>query len=532
MRKRSRLIPPLALIAALALWLAAPGPAVAGPTQISSFQDDIHLIDSPTPTVVATLQKLSQLGVQQIRVNVEWWSIAPNPLSLKMPAGFQDKNPAAYPAGNWAPYDRLVWLASLYHIALQFNLTSPAPLWAVARNAPTTRAANHWEPNPTLFADFVYAVGSRYSGAPYGQGRVSNWSIWNEPNQPGWLAPQWLKVGGHEVPQSPRLYRQLADAAYDGLYFSGHAQDTILFGETAPEGHDSPAHQSTPDFYTAMTPIPFLRDLYCLSGRYRPLQGSAAQALGCPASGSAAAFVQANPVLFEATGFAHHPYDFKHSPTYNWPDPNGAPLADLGRLERFLNRALSAYGVHRSLPIYFTEYGYETNPPDPHQVVSPAQQAAYLNESDYLAWRDPRVLSVAQYELYDAAPDPRYRPSQFDYWDTFQMGLLFHNGAPKPSYAAYRMEIWLPHPSFARGQKTFIWGLARATDRQTSAQPIAIRWRAASGGPWRTIAVVDASAGYGYLTDSVRLPGSGQVKLVWFAKSGGFQSRTVTVTER
>jgi hypothetical protein len=337
-------------------------------------------------------------------------------------------------------------------------------------------------------------------------------------------------VRGVEVPQSPRLYRTLAEKAYEGLIYSGHIADTILFGETAPEGQDSPAHQATPDFYTPMTPIPFLRDLYCLSPRYRPLRGRAAQALGCPATGSVRMFVERYPVLFRATGYAHHPYDFKHAPTYNWPDANAAPLADTGRLERFLDHALAAYGVHRRLPVYFTEYGYETNPPNPHARISPAQQAAYLNESDYIAWANPRVQEVAQYELFDAPPDHRYKPSQYDYWDTFQTGLLYLNGTPKPAYGAYRMEIWVPHPRFHPGARTFIWGDARASNRATGSQPVSVRFRAGTRGPWRTLTVLRTVPGYGFVTGSVRLPGSGEVKLVWFGPRGGAQSRVVTVT--
>ena len=52
----------------------------------------------------------------------------------------------------------------------------------------------------------------------------------------------------------------------------------------------------------------------------------------------------------------------------------------------------------------------------------------FLNEADYIAWRDPRVRSVAQFLLYDSAPDSRYPPADFSYWDTFQTGLLFSSG--------------------------------------------------------------------------------------------------------
>ena len=200
-------------------------------------------------------------------------------------------------------------------------MTPPGPLWAMRHDSPTARAADHWAPSVMEFYEFVYAAGLRYSGSYGTIPRVSVWSIWNEPNQPGWLAPQWRSVGGKQVPNSPRLYRAYAAVAYAALYFSRHvtAGDTILIGELAPEGY------STPGFYTAMTPMPFLRALYCVDGAYRPLRGAAAAALGCPTSGSRAAFVATNPELFLSTGFAHHPYYFLHAPWVGASDPQLCP---------------------------------------------------------------------------------------------------------------------------------------------------------------------------------------------------------------
>ncbi len=68
------------------------------------------------------------------------------------------------------------------------------------------------------------------------------------------------------------------------------------------------------------------------------------------------------PALFQATGFAHHPYSFFLPPSATMSDPNFAPLSDLGRLEQALDAIFSTYGASRQLPLYLTEYGYETNP--------------------------------------------------------------------------------------------------------------------------------------------------------------------------
>ncbi|HET9073073.1 MAG TPA: hypothetical protein VFN48_00710 [Solirubrobacteraceae bacterium] len=516
----------LVLLGALALSPVAR----ADSAQTSLMQDDQFLIDSGPRAMLDTLATMQRLGVQTVRVNVEWANIAPDPGSRTAPPGFAPgqaaaADPASYPAANWAPYDRLAGAAPLYGISVQYNLTGPVPLWATGPGAPTARVATHWQPSATDFYDFVLAIGTRYDGN-HGEPRVSQWSIWNEPNQPGWIAPQWLKVHGRVVPQSPRIYRALVNSGYYGLLFSGHSTrtDTILIGETAPEGEDS-GGVSTP-----MTPIPFLRALYCVDRRLRPLRGRAARALGCPTRGTARAFAHANAGLFAATGFAHHPYDFRHTPSTPWPDPNAVPLGDIGRLERFLDGTFAAYGVRRRIPLYFTEYGYETRPPDPYRGVSLATQADYLNESDYLAWRNPRVRSVAQFLLVDSAPNPAFTPSQRGYWDTFQTGLEFLNGAPKPAFAAYRMPLWLPQTHVRHGQSVFVWGQVRPADALAS-QPVRVQWRGGGGRRWRTLATAHTAARSGYFTVRVQLPANGYVRSLWHGRiSAGTVPGAVAVT--
>jgi hypothetical protein len=281
----------------------------------------------------------------------------------------------------------------------------------------------------------------------------------------------------------------------------------------------------------------FVRALYCVGSNYRRLTGTAASAVGCPTKGTAQSFVDANPGLFYATGFAHHPYFFLFSPNYSSPVANFVPLADIGRLERGLNRIFSSYGVHRQIPIYFTEYGYQTKPPDPYQVVTPARQAVYLNEADYMAWKNPRVRSVSQFLLYDAGPDTAYPASSYDYWDTFQTGLAYGpgtrlNGRLKPAYYAYRLPIWIPTAKVKRGAKTLVWGSLRMAPKTTT-QSALIEWKSTSRrARYRTIATVKVppSAG-GYFTTRVKPPGTGSIRMAWRSSSGHtYTSRVVAVT--
>jgi hypothetical protein len=570
-----------------------PAAASASHAPESIFQDDDHLIYASSATVSHVLSLLQALGVDRIRVTIEWKFIAPDPTSTTEPAGFDATNPADYEMnsfggspGIWGPYDRVVEMAAAHGIAVDFNLTAPGPLWAMKAAPVTTqfgtRPADHYDPSAKDFGEFVQAVGTRFDGSyvpatttttttttpgpipilpPLGSTttttttttmtgpplpRVDYWSIWNEPDQPGWLAPQWRTVGGQMVPDSPRLYRALADAAVGGLDVTGHtlSRDTILVGETAPEGSVTPVtraghvrYNDNTGFYVAMTPMRFVRALYCVSSSYRRLTGTAASALGCPTGGSASEFVRNDPGLFYATGFAHHPYFFTFAPNYSSPVANFVPLSDLGRLERGLDRIFGTYRIHRKIPIYLTEYGYQTNPPDPYQVVSPAKQAAYLNEADYMAWRDSRVRSVSQFLLYDAGPDSAYPSSSYNYWDTFQTGLLYgpgsgHTGRKKPAYAAYRLPIWIPSQTVRRGSKMLIWGMLRLAPKDTALHAL-IQWRPARHGNYRTIATVrvPASAVHGYFTTRLRPPGTGSIRIAWRSATGAtFTSRVVAVT--
>jgi hypothetical protein len=487
----------------------------------SIFQDDQLLLYSPAATVRGTLDTLRKLGVDRVRVTVLWAAIAPAANARREPRHFSATDPAAYPRAAWVPYDRIISLAAARGIGVDFNVTAPGPLWAMVHPAPSARVASHYRPSPAKFGQFVAALGRRYSGsyAPPPRRakplpRVSYWTIWNEPNQPGWLAPQWRTVGRIRVLDAPRLYRLYVDQAFAALEATGHrpSTDTILIGELAPEGIEAVTNESP------IAPIPFLRAMYCVDASYHPLAGPQVAALHCPAGGSPSAFVKAHPGLFDATGFAHHPYSFFLAPNVSMSDANFVPLADLSRLEGALDRIFAAYGVHRQLPIYVTEYGYETNPPNPFRGVSLRKQALYLNEAQYLAWKDPRVRSTAQFLLVDSAPDRHFRRGSFRYWSTFQTGLEFQRSARKPSFGAYMLPIYIPDPAFRRGRSLFVWGMLRAAPNDT-VQHATIQWRPLRG-HYITIASVSTGDPSGFLTTAVHPPGSGTIRIGWMSAAG------------
>ena len=271
----------LAAVFLAAAALAAPAAAHASPTQESVFMDDAALVFGDDARVEETFQTLQALGVDRVRVSVLWYLVSPAATSTSRPAfgSGGPTDPAAYPAGAWERYDRIVNAAQRNGIAVLFCLTGAGPLWA---------SSNPGAGQPMLdlnskdFGDFATAVGRRYSGTYQPSRlaqvlpRVDMWSLWNEPNQPGWLRPQ---TGAGNVPASPRVFRGLADAAYAGLQNSGHGSDTILLAETAPRGSSRTSNLSP------MRPILFIRELYCLDKRLRPLSPAAARQALLPNDG-------------------------------------------------------------------------------------------------------------------------------------------------------------------------------------------------------------------------------------------------------
>jgi hypothetical protein len=471
-----------------------------------------------------TLRTLKGLGANVVKLYVPWEALAPDPQSTTAPAGFRADDPGAYPQAAWAPYDAVVRTAQSMGIGIQVTVGPPGPQWADGPGEPAHGIPGVWEPSPSRFGAFVKAVGLRYDGH-HGQPAVRMWSIWNEPNYGPDLAPQAIDHSTVEV--SPRLYRGLLDAAWSALQATGHGQDTILIGEIAPRGitvGDNPGN------FSGMVPLRFVRALYCVDASLKPLRGAAAAARGCPTTAAAShAFPGEHPALFRASGFAVHPYPQGQVPP-NEPtpfEPDYADLPALPRLESLLDRAFAEYGASRRLPLYSTEFGYHTDPPEHTAKAVPLQTAAlYLNWAEYISWRDPGVVSYDQYLLADS---PRANAL-----GGFATGLEFAGGAAKPTLTAFRMPLYLPVSRATGGQALEVWGCARpayyarrATGR---GQTVALELAGSAGGPYRVLRRIAVDP-EGYFDIRVKFPHSGLVRLAWTAPNGSaIHSRVAQVT--
>ena len=296
----------LALLVVVPLVSAArPDAARASTNQYSIMMDDDLLLYRGPVVQEQALQRMKGLGVDYVRVTVLWSLAAENVRSTRARRKrFRAARPSTYPHRNWDRYDGLVRAAKRVGIGVLFNVTGPGPDFAHGK-APRSQRRNRrtWRPKAREFYKFVAAVGTRYSGsyADENQGRqalprVSFWSLWNEPNQGGWLTPQYSfsRKLRRLIPASPRIYRSLYLFGRRALDRTGHGADVILVGETAPLGTHKMGSR------TPIRPKKFMREMFCVRKSGAAFTGRASSARGCKD------FARGQTI--RAAAWAHHPY--------------------------------------------------------------------------------------------------------------------------------------------------------------------------------------------------------------------------------
>ena len=480
------------LVAALVTAMFACVPAFGSATQESVFQDDDLLIHVSPAQADRTMGELAQLGVDRVRLSAIWKDIAP----ATRPADPTD--PAAYDQRKLEHLDTAIRTAQAHGIGVLLNARGGVPGWAMPPLPKRFAGRDAYKPDPALFRDFVQMLGRRYSGGYRNLPRVDFWSIWNEPNWGSLLHPQAVRNRRTRRLQtvSPYLYRQLYRAATAGLAASGHGSDRVLIGETAPIGR-SLGHLSP------MKPARFLRDLFCLDRRLRPLEGAAARRLKCD-------FDVAGPL--RATGYGHHAYSVMDPPAVPSKDRGLLRLGDLPRLVGILDAAAAAGRIPAGMPVWLTEYGYQTQP-DPYRGIDPVQHAAWLVEAEHLTWANPRVASSAQFLLQDDEPRTAFAAGTKGYWGTYQSGLKFGDGTPKPAYEAYRLPLYAP-TGLQPGQPLPLWGMVRPGPNGEP-QRVRIEYRERPDAPWVALPEEPRTDAMGYFSVTVPAAQGGEYRFQW-----------------
>src|SRR3954470_1069305 len=179
-----------------------------------------ELLSEDSALRARTFDEIQAFGVRRLRVVLYWHSVAPVADDPGVPR-FDETDPNAYP--GFARYDRLVAEARARGMRILLTVSGPVPRWATRdRDDTVTR------PSATRFGGFMRAVIRRYGDA------VDDWSIWNEPNHPDFLRPQYSRshrprVARHLPParlrRRPRLPRRRRPRGPDARRRDGAAGD-------------------------------------------------------------------------------------------------------------------------------------------------------------------------------------------------------------------------------------------------------------------------------------------------------------------
>jgi hypothetical protein len=469
--------------AVILLLLALPGAAQAATRQLRIFQDDRMLVYSGPLVRAAILDQAKQMGVDVIRVQFVWRNIA-----LSNPANPADPN--AYGTA-WSNWDSLVLEAHKRGLKVLGTVTGPAPTWAAGTTDKYYTGSRY--PSPKAFAQFMTAVGRRYSGhakaalAAKGAGLLDPCTpvpplITCGPGGPVIGPPPPPDSGGGSPPppqQPPPSSGGSTDESPPPPPGSGTPTPPPPPGTTLPRIslwsiYNEPNHPlflspqrrkgvlTSPSLYRALYRAAWKalartghkRDTI-LIGEVLPIgsNGSRETSTTSPltfarelfclnGSGRRHPGCRGRFGALHASGWAIHAYYRKSGPFSRPPGRDDVTPATLGRFHALVTRAFRKGRLRGHAALWDTEDGSQTRPPDP-KGASLRRQARFINEAEYLAWRTPFMRSFSQYLWTDEQP----------VW-AFQSGLVFANGEPKPALASYRLPIYVRNA----GRSVIVWG--------------------------------------------------------------------------
>jgi hypothetical protein len=364
-----------ALLAIVCLAILAPRAHGAKGMEVALNDDPILVGQGPVgghPGPAPGLGFARELRVSRIRVNVGWAS--------SLAAGQRDATSVPSEIRyDYARFDQLVVAATRWGFKLQLNLSGPTPRWATGDGR---EGANR--PNAKLFRHFVTATATHYRGL------VDRYSIWNEPNHVGWIAP---------VEEAGTIYRALYTPAYRAIK-KVDPKAKVLIAETSPYE----LYNRSKKIYNAVSPLAFLRQMTCSNESFTKSE--------CPG--------------LKADGYAHHPYDYAHEPSYRYPGKDNATLGTLSNLTNALNRMNKTKALRtpkgKALDVYLTEYGYLRQG---KKATEESARAKYLVQAFKLAQKNKRVKQMLQYLLVE--------PARHKFFDT---SIVLQDGTRTPAYNA------------------------------------------------------------------------------------------------
>lgn len=433
-----------------------PPPRKHGP--LSIMEDDPHFSG---PASDERLDRAKELGIDAIRVMLWWKDKVPgDPNSTTKPKDFVSSKPDAY---NWTKLDTQIEGARARGLKVMLTIPAgPMPYWASEEPEYCVKQGGWtcaWKPQYKEYAKWVAAVGRHVKDKGY---RIWAWSFVNEPNITAFLKDETSLKTAHR-------YRKLWFHARKALRATAGVKARVFFSDQANNAHELDPSAARWKLFNQALCLNLEKDAELIKG-FCPLKARKVQ----------------------AHGIAFHPYAAN-------------PLAQKQTvyfLQKLVDEAAREKRLPRNRGLYMTENAFLTaRGSDAGKLgaagltVTPNQQASYMNKGERLLARNPRVKSLAQYELVDEGRGTwdcgliyangyvKTKGGETVTGDFHQIKLGSHitvgdrtigwndiadkeggkefwstgPGGEKPAYAAYRISIDV----VKTGDKVEVWGLAR-----------------------------------------------------------------------
>ena len=413
------------------------------------------------------LDQAKALGADVVRVMVWWRDVVPGDPHATTKPKFVSSKPDDY---DWRVFDAQVSAARARGLKVLVTIPAgPMPYWASEDPAFCVKKGGWscaYKPKYAEYAAWVAAMGRHVKQKGY---RIWAWTFVNEPNLGAFLADDSGLRAAHR-------YRKLWFHARKALRKTAGVKARVLFGDLANNQSQFAPTADRWRFFNQALCLELDRDPEVIPG-----------------------FCPDKKRRVEASGVAFHPYAST---------PLGAKKS-VDFLEQLADAASAAGRLPKNRGLYMTESAFLTaRAADAGKLgaaamsVSAAQQAVSMNVADHWLSSNPRVKSLAQYELVDEGRGTwdcglRYalgrvtlRSGEVVTGDFLEVRLGDHltvqpaaaaprtiawadiagadagapqfgaidQGSPKPAYAAYRLAIDVRRV----GADVRIWGLARA----------------------------------------------------------------------
>jgi hypothetical protein len=403
-------------------------------------------------------------GVTYVRILVNWAEVAP-PSEELLGSNPEDPANAGY---DWSSVDRQVRLARMNRLTPILTIVG-APAWA--RGDKRSDGAP-FKPDPARLGRFALAAALRYSGRDWPHPRVKYWEVWNEPNISLFLRPQFE----NGRPLSPELYREMVNRVAASVKHV-HADNIVIAGATAPFRDIT---QEVMEVNKRWGPLTFMRELLCVSRSLRPTCRKRTR--------------------FDV--WSHHPYT-SGGPSHSAVLPDDVSLGDLPKMRRVLDAAAAAGHIVSDRPVEFwiTEFGWDSNPPDPEGVPMGLLRR-WVSEALYRAW-ESRIEVVVWYHLRDE-PKNRFVQSGLYY-----RGETIQKDRAKAIVSAFRF----PLVAYPMRNGVYLWARTPGGERGR------IVIEQLLNHAWRRVSITQTDR-YGIIRETLSIPGSGFVRGRFIGEGG------------